>query len=222
MTTTTIVFAHGDVLKTVLRHLPIWSAFSDKLILVSPNNCPCIIEGLDCFTYSGRQHFGRMSLERQLFAFKVAMFYNSSHYVFLEYDAVLLQKPKPRKVVQGNLFNSQVLLNKDTRSMSENECFIHFPWIFPRDKLKKFVDEVSIEPTEAMAQDVWLAKKLMELDFEVFNLLGLEGYSKNTIHPKHISELTNCIRLGAYAIHGIKSKETLKATMVALASKDIY
>ena len=105
MKITTTVFAHGGAIETAKRHYPIWKNYSDNILIVSPVDDPCILDNADCLTNSKSQHHGCDALKRQLFGLKSALSYDSYYYVFLEYDAIMLQRPQPRPIIQGNLFN---------------------------------------------------------------------------------------------------------------------
>ena len=105
MKITTTVFAHGGAIETAKRHYPIWKNYSDNILIVSPVDDPCILDNADCLTNSKSQHHGCDALKRQLFGLKSALSYDSDYYVFLEYDAIMLQRPQPRPIIQGNLFN---------------------------------------------------------------------------------------------------------------------
>jgi len=222
---TTIIFAHGDAIETVNRHLPIWKAYTDNLLIVSPKDNPCILQGIDCLSVDKRQHHGPHTLARHLFAMKAALGYNSDFYVFLEYDAIMLRRPEPRPIIQGNLFNERVFNNKQEEWMRQGHCFLHFPWIFPADKLKEFVDRVELDPNDESVQDKWLIQKLMDLNMEVHNLLGMtpnsrngigEGFSQNSFDsPQILENAVHHVKSGAYALHGIKTKEALERILEA-------
>ena len=225
MNITTIIFAHGDAIQTINRHLPIWKAYTDNLLIVSPKDNPCILQGIDCLSVDKRQHHGPHTLARHLFAMKAALGYNSDFYVFLEYDALMLKRPEPRPIIQGNLFNERVFFQRQEEWMRKGSCFLHFPWIFPADKLKEFVDRVELDPNDGIAHDIWIIQKLMDLNMEVHNLLGLtpnspngtgEGYSQNSLDTlKRIENAVYQVKNGAYALHGIKTKEVLEQILEA-------
>lgn len=219
---TTVIFAHGDAIETINRHLPIWKAYTDNLLIVSPKDNPCILQSIDCLSIDKRQHHGPHALKRHLFAMKAALGYNSDFYVFLEYDAIMLKRPEPRTIVQGNFYEAFYCQDKD--KIKNGKCFIHFPWIFPADKLKEFVDKVVLDPSEKIAHDIWLIQKLTELNFDVFNLLKTqttpngsgEGYSQNSFDtPQQIENAIYQVKNGAYALHGIKTKEVLEQILEA-------
>jgi len=228
---TTIVFAHGDAILTINRHLPIWKAYTDNLLIVSPKDNLVSIQGIDCLSIEKRQHHGPHTLARHLFAMKVALIYKSDFYVFLEYDAIMLRRPEPQLIIQGNLFNEQVFNSKREESIKRGDCFLHFPWIFPSNKLKQFVEHVdlSVENNprdyKSYAHDIWIIQKLMKLNMEVRNLLGLtpsapngtgEGYSRNSFdRPEFVSDAIRAVENGAYALHGIKTKEVLEKILEA-------
>jgi hypothetical protein len=222
MNITTVVFAHGDALDTVRRHLPIWKSYTDNLIIVSPHDNPCIVSGISCITYEGRQHHGQLSLKRQLFAMRAATLYDSEYYVFLEYDAILLRRPDYRKVIQGNLWNEKYFLETDVQKLDAGKCFLHFPWIFPKKELLKFLKVIVLDSDDETPQDIWLLRKLSQHKFKVHNLMGFtsdkwNGYSVNSINTsKHINEVVDFIKnYGTYAIHGVKTPEVLNLILRA-------
>ncbi len=115
--------------------------------------------------------------------------------------------------------------------MKKGDCFLHFPWIFPSDKLKEFVNKVdlSVEKNpiyhKNYAHDIWIIQKLMYLNMDVHNLLGLtpnspngtgEGYSQNNFNtPEKIENAVYQVKSGSYALHGIKTEEVLKQILEA-------
>lgn len=213
MKITTTVFAHGGAIETAKRHYPIWKKNSDNISIISPVDNPCILDDVNCLTNSKSQHHGYDSLKRQLFGLKSALSYDSDYYVFLEYDAIMLQRPQPRPIIQGNLFNEHIFLNRLAEPMSQGLCFLHFPWIFPSNVLKFFTESVEVKEDDYPVTDGWMAQKIMDLSLNIHNTHYKEGYSQNTIEPKHFNELLTAIQNGAYAFHGIKEQETLDIVM---------
>lgn len=237
---TTIVLSHGNEpepnqfrrggLNTTIRHIPIWLENTDNLVIVSPNDNPCVIKGINCVTFETRQHHGQFALRRQLFAMELGlmMYKNTDQFVFLEYDALMLKRPQNRPIIQGNLFNERIFLNRQEDWMAKGACFLHYPWIFPFDKLKLFLEKVTLDADCHTAHDIWIAQKLMKYNFEIHNLLGLvpsapngtgEGYSQNSLDTEErISNAVFQVKNGAYAIHGVKTEECLIEILKAKAS----
>ena len=225
MEVATIIFAYGKAEEVARRHLPIWKEYTDELMIVSPTNDPCIIENIDCLTHSESQKLGHYSLRRQMFGLNAALGYNAKQYVFIEYDGFMLKRPEPRSIIQGNLFNERIFVERPEQPMEAGYCFLHFPWIFPADKLKEFVDKVKLEPNDDVSQDIWLIQKLMKLNMEVHNLFGWitsapngtgEGFSQNSFDtPELVSKAIHSAKNGAYALHGIKTKEVLEKILEA-------
>ena len=160
-----------------------------------------------------------------MFGLNAALGYKANQYVFIEYDGFMLKRPQPRPIIQGNLFNERIFFERQEKPMEEGKCFLHFPWIFPADKLKEFVDRVELDPNDESVQDKWLIQKLMNLNMEVHNLLGLvpsapsgagEGYSQNSLDtPQRIKNTIDAVKNGAYALHGIKTKTILEQILEA-------
>jgi len=215
---TTVVFAHGAEIDTVKRHIKIWAKFSDNILIVSPSNDRCFVDGATCITYQEVKIADPLSIERQLFGLKVALLYESDYYVFQKYNSIMLSRPYSRQMVQGNLFNENIFISKNTNS---TDCFLHFPWVFPSDILKRFIREVKIQEEDKDYNDVWMAKKLMSLDIPVFNLmqqtklnntlyLTSEGFSRNSLEKEEIlNEACKLASTSTYAFHGIKTQKTL-------------
>ena len=225
MKVATIIFTYGKAEEVVKRHLPIWKEYTDELMIVSPTNDPCIIENIDCLTHSKSQKLGKYSLSRHMFGLIAALGYNANQYVFIEYDGFMLKRPEPRPIIQGNLFNERLFFERQEEWMRQGHCFLHFPWIFPADKLKEFVDRVELDPNDESVQDKWLIQKLMDLNMEVHNLLGMtpnsrngigEGFSQNSFDsPQILENAVHHVKSGAYALHGIKTKEALERILEA-------
>ena len=195
--------------------------------LAAESNGPCVINNVDCLTYEKSQHHGPSTLKRQLFGMKVSLLYESDIYVFLEYDAFMLQRPKFRpNVIQGNLFNEWFFYEKNYEAIKNAECFLHFPWIFPADQLKTFVQDVDLSVVEhtrydkTYCCDVWLLQKLAKHNYDIYNLLGAEGYSRNTITDNNTSDVIELLNKGRYALHGIKTKEILDKILIVSNLKE--
>lgn len=213
-----IVFAHGQVLETVNRHLPLWQNCADNILIISPSDDPCIIKEINCLTYGKSERQGTSLIERQLFAMRMSALYNADFYIFLEYDAILLDKPILRPTIQGNLFNENLFINKEYESIEKGLCFMHFPWIWPANLLKEFILHTNHnKDTDSIYPDGWIVQKLVALDFKIHNLLSVEGYSSNTIDTEERAlEAINGIKNnGFYAIHGVKTDELLQKLLQA-------
>lgn len=209
----TVVFAHGRAKDIVNRHLPLWKNCTDKIIIVSPNDDPCILDNIDCLTYGKSEKWGTSLIERQLFAMRMSALYDADFYVFLEYDAFLLDKPILRPTIQGNLFNQHLFINKEYDSIEKGLCFMHFPWIWPANLLKEFITHTNHnKDTDSKYPDGWIVQKLIALDLKIHNLLFTEGYSMNTIDTEErILEAVDGIKNnGFYAIHGVKTDALLQ------------
>lgn len=224
---TTVVFAHGDAIDVVYRHLPVWKSCTDELVIISPNDNSCIVKGITCMTYEGRQHHGQLSLKRQLFAMKASLLFESDYYVFLEYDSFLLRRPDISKNIQGNLWNERFFIEKNEKKLKSGQCFLHFPWIFPKKQLEKFLKQVKIEEDDEAPQDIWMLQKLAAHNFKIDNLMGFtsdiwKGYSVNSINDQQkIDFALSCVKNhGAYAIHGVKTKEVFD--LIVKASNRIF
>ena len=220
MKTLSVVFAHGAVINTVKRHLFLWKSHTDIVLIVSPNDDPCIIENIDCFTYGKSEKWGTSLIDRQFFAMKLSILYSADFYIFLEYDAILLDKPKLRQEVQGNLFNEHLFINKKYEDIKNGLCFMHFPWVWPSNLLKEFIAQTVLDKNiDSIYPDGWIVQKLIALDFKIHNLFLTEGFSRNSIDNEEaaLEAIEGIKNKGFYAIHGIKTDELLQRFLQAKA-----
>lgn len=204
MNISTTIFSYGGGLEISKRHLSIWKKYTDNLMIISPEDSPCILQNVECITYEKSNKFGLPMLKRQLFGMKNSLKYESDYHIFIEYDGIMLSKPKERNIIQANIFNDG---GKEEYS---SIYFHHFPWIFSQKILKDFCEKATFEPFNKGLVDRWLAGQLDKIKLDIFNLKSTnEGFSKNTIEPEHESDLYKAINNGAYAIHGIKNERIL-------------
>jgi hypothetical protein len=204
----TTIFTYGGGQKITKRHLPIWREYSDDILLVFPDNDPCLIPETFMISHEVSNKFGIPCLKRQLFGMKAALRYAADYYVFTEYDGFMLKRPEPRKEIQANVF-------MEPRGRYQAGYFTHFPWIFPAALLKEFCEKATLEPFEEGFVDRWVAAQLKILGMPVFNLQASgEGYSRNSIESdEEIADLLARVNAGAYAIHGIKDAHLLKRVL---------
>lgn len=207
---TTTVFTFGGGKNITRRHLPIWREHSDDVLLVFPEDDPCVIADTPLISHEISNKFGLPCLRRQLFGMKAALRYAADYYVFTEYDGFMLKRPESRSEIQANVF-------WDPPGRFHAGYFTHFPWVFPAALLEEFCAKASLEPFEEGFVDRWLAAQLGKLGMPVFNLQESgEGYSRNSIEsPEEINEMLAKVKNGAYAFHGIKDAKLLSSVLGA-------
>lgn len=215
----TTIFTFGGGREITQRHLPIWRAHTDELLLVFPYDDPCVLPDVDMLAHEVSNKYGMPCLRRQLSGMKAALRYNADYYVFIEYDGFMLRRPLQRDAVQANLFHHK------RQNISHATCFCpHFPWVFPRDILERFVAEANFEPFERGFVDRWLAAQMerMGIPFHGFQDSG-EGYSRNTIQYAEEKEaVLRCVDSGGYAIHGVKTPELLQSILAKVGRLDLF
>jgi hypothetical protein len=215
----TTIFTFGGGREITKRHLPIWRAHTDDLLLVFPYDDPCVLPDVDMLAHEVSNKYGMPCLRRQLSGMKAALRYNADYYVFIEYDGFMLRLPLHRDAVQANLFHHK------RQNIGHATCFCpHFPWVFPRDILERFVAEANFEPFERGFVDRWLAAQMerMGIPFHGFQDSG-EGYSRNTIQYAEEKEaVLRCVDSGGYAIHGVKTPELLQSILAKAGRLDLF
>ena len=101
----TTIFTFGGGREITQRHLPIWHAHTDELLLVFPYDDPCVLLDVELLAHEVSNKYGMPCLKRQFFGMKAALRYKADYYVFIEYDGFLLRRPEPRDAVQANVFH---------------------------------------------------------------------------------------------------------------------
>lgn len=215
----TTIFTFGGGREITQRHLPIWKAFTDDLLLVFPYDDPCVLPDVDMIAHEVSNKYGMPCLRRQLFGMKESLRYKADFYVFIEYDGFLLRRPEPRDCVQANAFPHSTESSKYAAAFCP-----HFPWVFSAAVLEKFVLTANFEPFERGFVDRWLAAQMerMGIPFHGFLDSG-EGYSRNTIQYAEEKEaVLRCVESGGYAIHGVKTSELLKSILTKAGRLDLF
>ncbi len=205
MRVATTVFSYAGGQAIVDRHLPIWRAHSDEVMVVFPEDSPNRVAGAVSFATGRSNKSGEECLKRQLAGMVKALELRADFYVFVEYDAFLLRRPVERVGLQANLFK-----NRNPGMAGTHYC--HFPWIFDADSLRKTVEGATFAPFQEGFVDRWVWCQADRAGLEFHNLRALrEGYSRNTIRlrKEKLVAIRHASR-GAYAFHGVKDARTRK------------
>jgi len=200
----TTVFCYAGGAEIIRRHLVLWRRHSDHVLLVFPEDSFASFPDVYLFAHGPSQKYGEHCLDRQLAGMRAALAIKADQYVFVEYDAVLFDRPKQRTGIQANTFPT-------AEPEFASDHFFHFPWIFDRATLEKFVTEAMLRPFEKGFVDRWLAAQGDMIGIPWFDLAAAgEGFSRNTIQtPEEEREALALVENGGYAIHGIKSARLL-------------
>jgi len=201
----TTVFCYAGGAEIIRRHLPIWRKHSDRVLLVFPEDSFVSFPDVYLFAHGPSQKYGAHCLDRQLEGMRAALAIDAEQYVFVEYDAVMLERPRQRPGIQANTFPTA---EPDFAA----DHFFHFPWIFDRQSLDRFVAAATLEPFEKGFVDRWLAAQADRIGIEWFDLAAAgEGFSRNTIQtPEEEKAALDLVAAGGYAIHGVKSARLLQ------------
>ncbi len=201
----TTAFSYAGGQAVVERHLPLWRASSDEVIVVFPEDSRNVLPGTRTFATGRSNKYGEECLKRQLNGMRHSLDVAADFYVFVEYDAFLLRRPEARVGVQANLF-------KNRTPELEGSHYGHFPWIFDARSLRTFVDGATFEPFQRGFVDRWMWCQATRMGLPVHDLRALrEGFSRNTIRLK--KEKAVALRhasRGAYAFHGLKEARLLR------------
>ncbi len=210
----TTVFGYAGGQAVVDRHLPLWRAVSDEIVLVYPEDSPNTADGVRHYPVGSSNKYGEECIKRQLAGMRHSQVIPADYYVFVEYDAFLLRRPVARRGLQANAFR-----NKD--ACYRGPRFFHFPWIFDADSLRQMLAKAAVEPLEGGFVDRWLQCQIAPLDIPVHDFRRLrEGYSRNTIqHPWERFRAVWLARRGGYAFHGVKDAALLNRIVSAFSKQ---
>ncbi len=206
----TTVFSYAGAQRVVERHLPVWWANSDEVIVVFPEDSRNALPGTRVFQTGLSNKYGEECLRRQLEGMRHAAETVADYHVFLEYDAFLLRRPEPRVGVQANLFKNHFPQLAGTH-------YGHFPWVFDAGSLRTFVEGATFEPFQNGFVDRWMWSQAERMGLPIHDLLALrEGFSRNTLAGlKERAVAVRRAERGAYAFHGIKDPRLLEKIRTA-------
>lgn len=210
----TTVFGYAGGQRIIDRHLPLWKAVSDEVVLVYPEDSPNRGSGVRHFPTGRSNKYGEECLRRQLAGMRRSLEIGADFYVFVEYDAFLLARPVEREGVQANVFP-----NRDPRFLGPG--YYHFPWIFDAGTLRGFAAGASIEPQEMGFVDRWLQGQIAAMGLPSHNLRKLgEGFSRNTLRTRLQRRFAvELASRGGYAFHGVKDAALLRRIRASYESK---
>lgn len=195
-----IVQSYAGVKDIAERHLASWKKTSDKVIIISPEDSPFVLDGVECLHMGKQGKTGVDSLERAIKVLRYAATLDYDLFVFNEYDSILFKRAKYRDGIQCNVFYDPEAVNRFGVA-----DFFHSPVIFNKARLVEFAEKVEISTHGEWMGDRWLSYQIKRTGIPVFDLQGLnEGFSRNTIDPHDMEALKAAVGRGAYAIHGIK------------------
>lgn len=213
MVVCTTVFSFAGGQRVVERHLPIWRAQSDEVIVVFPEDSRNELRGVHTLATGRSNKYGEECLKRQLRGMQYSLKVAADYYVFLEYDAFLLRRPAQRQGLQANVF-------KNRNPEMEGTHFCHFPWIFDAGSLRTFAEGATFEPFQRGFVDRWVQCQAVRLGIPIHDLrVRREGFSRNTIRLKKEKLVAiRHARRGAYAFHGVKEGRLLRQIVAAFSS----
>lgn len=227
----TTAFSYAGGQEIVDRHLPVWWAVSDAVIVVYPTDSPNTVAAPTVGYATGLSNkYGEECLKRQLAGMRFAReSVEADLYVFVEYDAFLLRRPEARSGVQANVFDLPLSRHREDRDCRlagagkygvydnpdpayQGNRFFHFPWIMDVATLERFLENADFDPFENGFVDRWLERQVSAIGLPVHDLSRAgEGYSRNTIAGAW-AEMEVLIRvlLGTSAVHGVKRADLLE------------
>jgi hypothetical protein len=187
------------------QNLNLCAKFFDEVIILSPKDQLVDISGYKCVEVGESCHSGWLAIERLMAGIRYASSLDYDLFVFLEYDALLLDRPKFFEGFQTNIFKEG-----DVEKWGV-DYYCHYPWIFSKVALVRLAETMTIEPMREGFSDRWIACQVEKLSIPTKNLFAShEGYSQNTIYSVHHESFKEYLEKGAYAIHGIKSDDEVQ------------
>lgn len=215
MKVSTIVFAHAGEAALARRHLPLWRAHTDDLLLITPTDAPLALDGVRTIPHGLNVEFGEEALRRVIFGFQTALETPADIHVFLKADSFLISRPRARAGFQTNAHADQSAGEYTTR------WSLDFPWIVDAGALRQLADKATLEPFESGHPDRWIAAQLARLELTSTCLqFSNEGFSRAPIRS-----WWECVRavslaaFGAYSFGGVRSTTLGDAILEAARSR---
>ncbi len=187
------------------RHWPSWRAHFEDVVFITTIDSNCWVpEGIEEWRigrdqYNDRDRPTENLCRRTVNVLKRFLETHHQQIVIIEYDVFIFRKPEPVKEFSGTLF----------------EKFIHCPWQFSRNFAKQYVKVAESLLRQGMISGGWPDQHVRAVvDILAPEITYNHNYTKNTLdHAWMIEEARLHICKGAYAIHGVKSKEQLEALL---------
>lgn len=211
MKTLLTILSHGKADATLSRHWLYYVTTGCDLLVSSPvDDRSNVGIGFAC-GYS--EHHGRNTVMRYYETFRHVSKLDYDYFIFIEYDCILLGPPKftpkPGTISTHTFYDN-------TPKGFRGHHFFHCPWYFDAATLEKFLEEgaklIARNEFELGFPDRWIGY-VCEQGGIGFNHIR-NSYSQNTIDmPYMIQEAREAVANGAWAIHGIKTKEQLEGVM---------
>lgn len=208
MTPLITILAHGKAQEVFDRHLPIWRKHGWPIQVYSPDNDPINKEHPDInyVNLGNAAHSGDIAIDRVRETIeRLGRLTQFSFHLVCEYDSFLLKDPSLDNGLFGIVFRNYESLLRFHAITYPNPPF----WI-SRDGMSALggVANVYSRLTEEGQTDRKFAACARYANIPVFDYHPI-GFSRATITPEHFMDLREYIQRGAFAFHGIKSKETL-------------
>lgn len=187
------------------RHYETWRKHFENIVFVTTIDSHCWVpDGLESWAHGRDYYPDRDKPEENLPRRTIdvlAHFLTTDHnrLVLIEYDCVIFAQPMLEREFSGTMF----------------EEFIHSPWCFDRETARKFV-RVGHTLLQHKAITGGWPDRHMRLMFDLLRptVDTNHNYSKNNLDQDWmIHEARAAVCNGAFAIHGVKSKEQFEALM---------
>lgn len=216
------MLAHGGAVETVKRHLPIWQANHDQVIVTSPADDPIQLPNIWGFVTGKSSKYAADTNLRAREAMRLAAYLEPHTLTVCEYDALLWHWPSEHIAhMQPDSVMGSVFKSDDPKF--KGKYYIHSPIIFGPTAIGKVTKAMEDLPDDA---EFGFGDRYFGLAVEKANLPVMDGhqlglsYSQNHIEAKHLAEARQKIGAGAVFTHGVKDASVLRA--LADAAKITY
>jgi len=206
-----MVLAHGGAVETVKRHLPIWKAHHDQVIICSPSDDPCFLPNQWGFINGKSSRYATDTNRRTREAIRLASELRPHTLTFCEYDALLWDWPSSSLTMMGpDGVMGSMFISDDPKF--KGKFYVHSPIIFGPKAIAPVLKAMDQLPDDA---ELGFGDRYFGLAIETAGIPVVDGhkyglsYSQNHIEAKHIAEACHAIKNGAVFTHGVKDGPTL-------------
>jgi len=203
-----MVLAHGGAVETVKRHLPIWRACHDQVIICSPADDPCFLPNQWGFVNGKSSRYATDTNLRTREAMRLASELHPHTLTFCEYDALLWRWPKSELPMMGpDGAMGSMFTSADPKF--KGKFYVHSPIIFGPKAIGRVVAAMDKLPPDA---EYGFGDRYFGLAIETAGVKVLDGhdyglsYSQNHIEGQHVARAMEVIGDGGCFSHGIKDK----------------
>jgi hypothetical protein len=197
-------------------NLPWWKHHGFPVVITSPENSYCIINEAPCVPVGLEGYTGQESLHRWRAMFRWMLQQPFEYFLLHESDSICLRKELPWELYRpGVLFSNEM---PDNGVPATQAFYCVAPLFMHRNVIERML-EVSKTSADRPPYhgDRWVGQMVEE--GEIAHQAFSPGIGCGTLsrkeRPQELDQILQCVRDGAFMIHGVKTPDVLQELLQA-------